>query len=174
MNMETSQLMAAARHFTLQLSSTRRGARLARLLAVEQLCSWDLGAVAEPVAQIVAELANNAVTHGHVSGRDFRLRVIVTGAAVRIEVTDTQGDHMPLVEDPEEAGETGRGMLIVEALALRWGAERGPAPQKTVWAELALPEADPVRAAGVRAALSRGAGAGVAAPRGAASRCGAT
>ncbi|MEU9855372.1 ATP-binding protein [Streptomyces sp. NPDC047974] len=133
MNRETSQLMASARHFTLQLSSTPRGARLARLLAVEQLRCWGLGPEIEAAEQVVAELANNAVTHGHVPGRDFRLRVIATGSALRIEVTDTRGDRMPVAG---AVGENGRGLLVVGALAREWGVRSGPAPQKTVWAEL--------------------------------------
>jgi anti-sigma regulatory factor (Ser/Thr protein kinase) len=64
--------------FTQRFSSTARGARLARLLAVERLNAWgfpygsDLSA---STAQIVAELAANAVTHGHVPGRDFEMRI---------------------------------------------------------------------------------------------------
>ncbi len=139
MNLETSQLMASARHFTLQLSSTPRGARLARLLAVEQLRRWGLDHVVEAIEQVVAELANNAVTHGHVPGRDFRVRVVVTGAAVRVEVTDTRGDRVPRVEPASPGAENGRGLLIVQALSRGWGVQRGPAPQKTVWAELPLP-----------------------------------
>ncbi|MGW4055882.1 ATP-binding protein [Streptomyces sp. NPDC004779] len=139
MNPETSQLMASARHFTLQLSSTPRGARLARLLAVEQLRSWGLEGVTEAAGQLVAELANNAVTHGHVPGRDFRLRVIATGAALRIEVTDTRGDRVPLAGGHSPTAESGRGLLIVDALARSWGVSSGPAPQKTIWVELPLP-----------------------------------
>ncbi|GAA3980978.1 hypothetical protein GCM10022232_11380 [Streptomyces plumbiresistens] len=35
--------------------------------------------------------------------------------------------------------ESGRGLLLVEALADRWGTAQGPHPRKTVWAELCLP-----------------------------------
>ncbi|NML50255.1 ATP-binding protein [Streptomyces sp. R302] len=139
MNPETSQLMATARHFTLQLSSTPRGARLARLLAAEQLRCWGLDRVVEATEQVVAELANNAVTHGHVPGRDFRVRVVVTGAAVRVEVTDTRGDRAPRSGETTPDTESGRGLLLVGALARAWGVRQGPAPQKTVWAELPLP-----------------------------------
>ncbi|KAA6219068.1 ATP-binding protein [Streptomyces filamentosus] len=139
MNPETSQLMATARHFNLQLSSTPRGARLARLLAGEQLRSWGLGGVTDAAEQVVAELTNNAVTHGHVPGRDFRLRVIATGSALRIEVTDTRGDREPVAGGRGRDEEGGRGLVIVGALARSWGVRPGPAPQKTVWAELPLP-----------------------------------
>ncbi|GHE78604.1 hypothetical protein GCM10018782_60020 [Streptomyces griseoaurantiacus] len=74
MNAITPQLCATVRTFSLLLSSTRRGARLARLLAVEQLRAWEVSpGVTERAEQIVAELAGNAALHGRVQGRDFRL-----------------------------------------------------------------------------------------------------
>ncbi|MER8042215.1 ATP-binding protein [Streptomyces sp. NPDC094032] len=138
MNQEPTQLLASVRQFGIQLSATRRGARLARLLAVEQLRSWELEPVAETAAQIVAELAANAVTHGRVPGRDFRLGLYAAAHTLRIEVTDTRGDRLPRVGSPGEA-ESGRGLLLVAAFAGSWGVRVGPPPRKTVWAELALP-----------------------------------
>ena len=93
----------------------------------------------DPAAHVVAELASNAVTHGRVPGRDFRLLVYVVGGTLRIEVTDTRGDRRPHAELPPPDAESGRGLLLVEALADRWGVMEGPAPRKTVWAELTLP-----------------------------------
>lgn len=116
--------------FHVQLSATPRGARLARLLAVEQLRGWGLPLV-EP-AHIVAELAANAVTHGRVPGRDFRLALTVTPETLWIEVTDARGDRIPEIRD------AGRGLVLVEALADRWGVREGPVPCKVVWAEVSL------------------------------------
>ncbi|WP_329244656.1 ATP-binding protein [Streptomyces canus] len=86
----------------------------------------------------MAELAANAATHGRVPGRDFRLTLYVVGDTLRIEVTDTRGDRLPRVELPAPEAETGRGLVLVDALADRWGAAPGPRPRKTVWAELDL------------------------------------
>ncbi|WP_037680436.1 ATP-binding protein [Streptomyces griseus] len=125
------------RNFGVQLSPTPRGARLARLLVTEQLRSW--GLPSDPAAHVVAELAANAVTHGRVPGRDFRLLVYVVGDTLRIEVTDTRGDRRPQPRRlPSADAETGRGLVLVEALADRWGVLEGPSPRKTVWAELDL------------------------------------
>ncbi|WP_326809452.1 ATP-binding protein [Streptomyces sp. NBC_01186] len=129
-------------HFSVLLSSTRRGARLARLIAVAQLCSWDVPlAASEDAALVVAELAANAATHGRVPGRNFRLELRMSDdGTLRIEVADTRGDAHPPAEPPEAAddAESGRGLLLVEALASRWGVLPGPFPRKTVWAEVAL------------------------------------
>ncbi|MBM7438573.1 ATP-binding protein [Streptomyces sp. HB132] len=132
---------APTRQFTVLLSPTRRGARLARLLTTAHLTHW--GLPAESAAHIVAELATNATVHGRVAGRDFRLYLaVLRDALLRIEVTDARGERLPpapgTLDLPGGEAESGRGLLIVGALADRWGIDVGPAPRKTVWAELDL------------------------------------
>ncbi|MBT2469409.1 ATP-binding protein [Streptomyces sp. ISL-66] len=121
--------------FHVQLSATPRGARLGRMLAVEQLRSW--GLPFEVPALIIAELSANAVTHGKVPGRDFRLTLTVIPDTLCIEVMDTRGDRIPRIHD------AGRGLVLVEALADRWGVREGPAPCKVVWAEVSLAATGP-------------------------------
>lgn len=53
-------------------------------------------------------------------------------------MTDTRGEQLPVVSTPDQYAESGRGLLIVEALADRWGIDVGPVPRKTIWAELDL------------------------------------
>lgn len=128
------------REFTIQLPATRRGAHRARLLAVEQLREWRLPY--EDAALVVAELASNAALHGRVPGRDFRLGLRVTPdpRTLRIELTDARGDRLPstTVTPPSPTAESGRGLLLVAALATHWGATSGPTPTKTLWATLPL------------------------------------
>ncbi|WP_051810163.1 ATP-binding protein [Streptomyces sp. NRRL S-378] len=119
------------------LPSTPRGARAARALTVAQLVERKLPF--EEAAQVVAELAANAVTHGRVRGRDFRLALHLTqGPTLRIEVTDTRREFAPPApcQAPDAEAESGRGLVLVAALAVRWGTDLGPAPLKTVWAEM--------------------------------------
>ncbi|MGW0627153.1 ATP-binding protein [Streptomyces sp. NPDC002758] len=126
------------------MSPTPRGARLARLLATEWLRTWDLPyGHAETAEHVIAELAANAATHGRLPGRNFHLALEATAAVLRIKVTDTRGDDLPHRRLPSTEAVSGRGLLLVEALADRWGVERGPAPRKTVWAELDLQEPNP-------------------------------
>ncbi|MFD6908427.1 ATP-binding protein [Streptomyces sp. NPDC060077] len=129
------------RNFTVLLSSTPRGARLARLLAVDTLRSW--GLPHERASHVIAELAANAATHGRLPGRSFRLTLYVIGGTLRIEVTDTRGDRMPDPQVPDPASESGRGLLLVEVLADRWGVTEGWFPRKTVWAELGFTPPEP-------------------------------
>ncbi|MFJ2261403.1 ATP-binding protein [Streptomyces sp. NPDC087844] len=145
MNATTPRLAAPTVHtFTQRLSSTRRGARLARLLVVEQLRAWPVSpGVADRAEQIVAELAANAALHGCVQGRDFQLRLTLDTATdtVRIAVTDARGEWLPALsvdfETPPDS-ESGRGLILVTALADRWGTDPYPPSGKTVWAECAM------------------------------------
>ncbi|MFC7814819.1 ATP-binding protein [Streptomyces sp. NPDC057367] len=141
MNQKSAELPTSVRNFSVQLSPTPRGARLARLLATEQLRSW--GLPLDPARQLVAELASNAAAHGRVPGRDFRLTLYVVGATLRIEVTDTRGEELPRPQTPAPDAESGRGLLLVEALAHRWGVTEERFPRKTVWAELPCTPPEP-------------------------------
>ncbi|MFI9294236.1 ATP-binding protein [Streptomyces gardneri] len=137
---DTVQVHSPTRHFSVLLSPTPRGARLARLLAVEWMRDHEVPyGVTETATQVVAELATNAATHGRVAGRSFRLALLSQPDVLRIEVTDTRGEDLPSLQAPCPEGDSGRGLLLVEALADRWGVGLGPVPRKTVWAELDLP-----------------------------------
>ncbi|MDI5969619.1 ATP-binding protein [Streptomyces sp. SL13] len=146
MNAETTPPGASALtfQFAALLSATPRGARLARLLGTEQLRSW--GLVSDVAPLLIAELASNAAVHGHVRGQDFRLSLTVEvpgdadgTATLRIAVTDTRHEAVPVVRSPSPDGRTnGHGMLLIDALADAWGIEPGPFPCKTVWADIGL------------------------------------
>ncbi len=127
------------------LSSTRRGARLARLLAVGQLRAWGAPSeLTERAEIVVAELAANAVLHGRLPGRSFRLTLVFDaavspGGRLRIDVTDARGDKWP-VRGPGGVDaallDHGRGLALVDALAQRWETLPFPPSGKTVRAEL--------------------------------------
>lgn len=143
-------------HFT----STPRGARLARRLVSHRLNEWGhpyTSSTNETVTLIAAELTANAVVHGHVPGRDFHVRVTLAEAdgVLRVEVTDTRTERLPSPTAPTPGAESGRGLILVEALADDWGVtQRLGAPGKTVWAQFALPPL-PVRPASCPAPSSR-------------------
>ncbi|MEU4684042.1 ATP-binding protein [Streptomyces xinghaiensis] len=132
---------------SLRFSSTPRGARLARRLAGQWLDERGVpyGSEAhDAVTLVVAELCANAVRHGHVPGRDFRLGMALSPGGVRVEVTDTRAEKLPVpvrrLGEGDTVAESGRGLLLVAALADRWGwVPRSDGPGKTVWAECRLP-----------------------------------
>ncbi|MGW3205260.1 ATP-binding protein [Streptomyces sp. NPDC001135] len=141
--MEAPSPQVTDRTFAQRLSSTPRGARLARHVALAQLDTWGIPhgtETAEAVALIVAELAANAVTHGRVPGRDFEVRLSLLDGSLRVEVTDTRAERRPpapgQVPEPPPLAVAGRGLLLVDALADRWEVVDRDPPRKTVRAEV--------------------------------------
>ncbi|MFJ8129778.1 ATP-binding protein [Streptomyces hydrogenans] len=140
---ETKSPLTLTHQLVLRFSGTRRGARLARRLAVQQLTDWTAlpydSDPARAVALVAAELASNAIRHGSLPGRDFRLALLLLPDCYRIEVTDTRPERLPPPAAPQPADETtGRGLLLVQAYADRWGCAVRDAYTKTVWAEVQL------------------------------------
>ncbi|MGY4737189.1 ATP-binding protein [Streptomyces sp. ATMOS53] len=139
------QRLAPEREFTMRFTSTPRGARLARRLVSHRLNDWGhpyTAPVNETLTLITAELTANAVRHGHISGRDFHLQLTLVEDMFRIQVTDTRAERQPppTPPAPDSASESGRGLLLVAALADDWGVTPRPAaPGKTVWAQLRVP-----------------------------------
>lgn len=128
----------------MRFTSTPRGARLARRLVSHRLSAWGhpyASPANETLTLIAAELTANAVRHGHVPGRDFHLRLTEAGhGTLRVEVTDTRAERRPVTGTPDPDGESGRGLLLVDALADDWGVlPRSTGPGKTVWAEYVPP-----------------------------------
>ncbi|NUV61636.1 ATP-binding protein [Streptomyces sp. CAI-85] len=116
---------------------------MARLLVEQQLEDWGLphtSPVTRAAVAVTAELAANAATHGRTPGRDFELRLSLTAAHARVEVSDTRPDRLPPSPDaplaPPDTATTGRGLLLVDAFATRWGCEQRTQLVKTVWAEV--------------------------------------
>jgi anti-sigma regulatory factor (Ser/Thr protein kinase) len=156
-NTTATQLPTPTHHFQMRFSSTRRGARLARRLCGERFAAWGFAYGSDThdsLALITAELCANAVLHGHVPGRDFRVDLTATegngepttSTTIRIAVTDTRGDRLPspashgIDSDATADRPDGRGLLLVAALADRWGCDprTDSGPGKTVWAQLTL------------------------------------
>ncbi|MFI8182460.1 ATP-binding protein [Actinacidiphila glaucinigra] len=106
-----------------------------RLLAVEALVAWAWARdseLARATAQIVAELAANAVTHGRVPGRDIEVRLALDGHVLRSAVSDAQGEQRPQASRAAADSDSGRGLLLLAALASRRGTDPRPHVGKTV------------------------------------------
>ncbi|WP_257153751.1 ATP-binding protein [Streptomyces lunaelactis] len=141
---EAHDSVAEGPKFAAQFTASPRGARFARRLAVRRLAEWGYPPASDvscTVALLVAELAANAVRHGRVRGRDFHLRLTFEASArlIRIEVADASPDQPPTGPSaPSPDDELGRGLLLVDVLAARWGATPRVPIGKTVWAEVAV------------------------------------
>ncbi|MCX4570318.1 ATP-binding protein [Streptomyces viridodiastaticus] len=110
--MTATQSPVTVHQFTMRFSSTPRGARLARRLCEHCLDAWGVpydSDAHDVVTLVAAELCANAVQHGHVPGRDFQVHMTASPSTrtVRIEVTDTRGEGVPLLAGPSPDGEGG-------------------------------------------------------------------
>ncbi|MFD5078774.1 ATP-binding protein [Streptomyces sp. NPDC058371] len=107
--------------------------RVARL-AVE----WGHPGAAGDAALLASELCTNALLHGCLRDRLFRVETSLTGRVLRVAVTDPKGERLPEARAAADGEQFGRGLFIVGALAHRWAVERLTVG-KTVWAELDIP-----------------------------------
>ncbi|MFJ7773082.1 ATP-binding protein [Streptomyces sp. NPDC097107] len=91
-----------------------------------------------------SELLTNVIDHLG-EGTPVTVRVTRTGSGrTRVEVTDPDPRALPVLVRPVTAtAESGRGLALLDSLAVRWGAEQR-AEGKTVWCEL---EGEPPRGA---------------------------
>ena len=109
-------------------------ARLRSLLWSSLACWSCDGDRADSAALVLSELVGNAVRHA--SGQSLQVRLRREEDVLRISVQDGS----PTPPAPREASaedESGRGMLIIDALSTAWGWERLPTG-KVVWADVRL------------------------------------
>ncbi|MFF0037523.1 ATP-binding protein [Streptomyces mirabilis] len=112
-------------------SNIPRARRHVAQLAVD----WGHPDVAGDAAPLASELCTNALLHGCLRDRLFRVETSLTGNALRVAVTDPRGERLPCLHMPVTDDQSGRGLLIVRTLANRWAVEKLTVG-KTVWAEL--------------------------------------
>jgi anti-sigma regulatory factor (Ser/Thr protein kinase) len=94
----------------------------------------------EEAALVTSELVTNAILHS-ASGRGGTVAIAVTHrvGSILLAVTDQGG---PWTADVGDDGLSGRGLLIVGALAYVWGVT-GDDSGRVVWSEIACPAATP-------------------------------
>ncbi|MEC4017686.1 ATP-binding protein [Streptomyces sp. H27-D2] len=112
-----------------------KSVRLARHRTARPVVEWGHPELAGDAALLLSELATNAVLHGCVPGRLFRVRTTLHAAVLRIAVSDPRGESLPRPRAAGPDDKFGRGLLIVRTLAARWGV-RERTVGKTVWCEL--------------------------------------
>jgi len=108
------------------------------------LRDWDSGEVFTDAAAVISELVTNAIRYGlgsepRTSTADGRIELVLlrlAGAVVCL-VTDPSPEA-PVLLEPDEAAERGRGLRIVDSLSSRWGWMPLGDGCKAVWAALPL------------------------------------
>lgn len=122
----------------LQLAPSPTSSRDARTRAVDAVVRSGREDLADDVATLVSELVSNAVIHARTQ---MRLTVELAGAGVRVELAD-ESAAMPRFAGAGLHAISGRGLLIIDRLASRWGVQRLSEGGKAVWVEIDEPATD--------------------------------
>jgi anti-sigma regulatory factor (Ser/Thr protein kinase) len=112
----------------------------ARHFVRDVLREWGLDGVQQDAAVVVTELVNNAIRHTQTPS--LRVTVCrVSAATVRVGVIDRSPRLVPeRLRSVSPLGTSGRGLVLVDAVAQAWGYTRWPWA-KLVWADLEVPDA---------------------------------
>ncbi len=119
------------------LSPSPHSVRQARRFVSDCLGDAADAEASEVAVLLTSELVTNAIQHGgpHSPSASVRLLVQDLVGRFRVEVEDA-GQDMPVFGDGAPTGVGGRGLLLVERLADRWGCERLNGGNKVVWFEV--------------------------------------
>lgn len=109
-----------------------QAARHARGLIASTLSGWGLEDQIDAASLLATELVTNAIRY---TTRPITMRLLRTETLL-CEVTDDD-PHLPVLREPGDDDESGRGIYLVDKLSSRWGASH-TAAGKAVWFELAL------------------------------------
>lgn len=125
------------------LRERRFAAHLARIadsrrFVTDTLSDWRLAVPLDDVRLCVGELAANAVQHAGPAAGEFRVRVVLDGSRLRVEVYD-DGEGVPAPKRATAEDCDGRGLLLVSRLADNWGVASRSGPDRAVWAEFMAP-----------------------------------
>ena len=121
---------------SVDLRPVARSVPAARHLVAAVLAGWDAPHDADDIALLVTELVTNVIDH--VGGEAaITLELALADEWLRISVADGSSVR-PVVRELSKENPRGRGLVLVQAIADRWGAEdhRGG---KRVWFELQPP-----------------------------------
>jgi anti-sigma regulatory factor (Ser/Thr protein kinase) len=112
----------------------------ARRAARTVLTAWDLVALIEDVDLVVSELVTNALLHTGLgpggAPAPVRLELESADGALTCRVVDSCS-LPPQPEEEDHDAESGRGLILVEALASAWDWEDLP-EGKAVWARFTV------------------------------------
>lgn len=107
-------------------------AGLAREFTQQACGRWGLAAVSFEAQLLVSELVTNAIVHG--TG-PIRLHLFYDRSYFACAVHD-HSERVPMLDQPDQFAESGRGLQIVETLGTTWGWILRAGEGKLVWASM--------------------------------------
>jgi len=123
----------------LELGALPGAVPCARLHACHVLAEWGLTVFSESAGLLISELVTNAIQISHVAEQDAPVRLWLVSDRAQLVIFVWDASPLPPVPgDVGEDAESGRGLLIVQAVSARWGWDFPPGMGgKVVWAVLA-------------------------------------
>jgi Histidine kinase-like ATPase domain len=120
----------------IELAPLPSAAPCARLHAQQVLWEWRLAGLNESAELVVSELVTNAVAASHSLEQISPIRMWLLADTVRALILVWDGNpQLPVRLAVDAAAESGRGLLLVEAISSRWGSYATPQTGgKAVWA----------------------------------------
>ncbi len=104
----------------------------ARRIVMSACRRWAREDLCDSAALVATELVANGVRH---AGTPLMVRLMPIDGGIRLEVADDSTREVR-ARDARLMDEGGRGLFLVDALAMRWGVDAHPAG-KRIWAEIA-------------------------------------
>jgi hypothetical protein len=123
----------------LELGALPGAVPCARLHARNVLAEWGLTVFSESTGLLVSELVTNAIQISRLAEQDAPVRLWLVSDRTQVVIFVWDASPLPpLPGDVGEDAESGRGLLIVQAVSARWGWDFPPGMGgKVVWAVLA-------------------------------------
>lgn len=118
----------------LEVARTPSSVGLVRRFCVDACSTLGWADSSDAVELLVSELATNAVKHAH--GARMRVRVLDHGLRLRVEVSD-DSVSLPVPRRATAGAENGRGLAIIDALAVDAGCDV-TVGGKTTWFEVGI------------------------------------
>jgi serine phosphatase RsbU (regulator of sigma subunit)/anti-sigma regulatory factor (Ser/Thr protein kinase) len=120
---------------TIELPADLRSPAQARRHVTDALRSAGLDRFLDDALLLVTELVTNAVVH---AGTRVRLGIdTIERDRVRFEINDRSAETAPAAHTPSDISNSGRGLMLLNALAATWGTTHG-ASEKSVWFTLGV------------------------------------
>ena len=118
---------------SLELPPDHAASARARRFVSDTMRTWGHDDVIPDVELLVSELVTNAVLHARSASV---VTIVRSGTTLRVSVSDTSPTR-PRLRNYGPDAVTGRGLLLVDRIAKRWGVDLLPGG-KSVWFEVDL------------------------------------
>lgn len=124
----------------LELGALPSAVPCARLHTRQVLWEWGLAECSESTELLVTELTTNAMKVSRAAMQDDPIKLWLVSDKMQIVVLVWDASPLPpVLMDASKDAETGRGLLLVQALSTRWGWHFPPGlGGKVVWVQTVL------------------------------------